>query len=159
MDLDLCRFFSSEHPSFDYFAASNTPDEYNKIRFRILCQNKTMTPLQRMDRNIPQIVFDADELHFDSFMTNLRVTSKTICDQCGFSPSGYLHDPILDYYDALKEVFTCNHTICIFCLRKKFRNVTSTTRCTTCSIIWFVNSESTYQDKIEYNEQIVKDVF
>ena len=142
-------------PSFDSYAASRTRIEYIKARFRILCQNQTMTPSQRLELNVPTIVFDADELHFDAWMGNLCETSQTNCDQCGHSPTGQRSpDTILEVYPALKEISTCHHTFCVFCLREKFRMVSFTIRCRACSNILLINSESDYLDRDEYNEQL-----
>jgi len=142
-------------PSFDSYAASRTRIEYIKARFRILCQNQMMTPSQRLEQNVPTIVFDADELHFDAWMGNLRETSQTNCDQCGDSPTAQRSpDTILDVFPALKENSTCHHTFCVFCLREKFRMVSFTIRCRVCSKILLINSESDYQDRDEYNEQL-----
>lgn len=142
-------------PSFDSYAATRTRTEYVKARFRILCQNHTMTPSQCQEQNVPSIVFDADEMHFDSWMRNLRETSQTNCDQCGHSSTAQRSpDTILDFYPALKEDPTCHHTLCVFCLREKFRMVSSTLRCNACSKIWLINSESDYLDNREYNAQL-----
>jgi hypothetical protein len=141
-------------PSFDSYAATRSRTEYIEARFRILCQNHLMTPSQRQEQNVPSIVYDADELHFEGWMGNLRETIQTNCNQCGHSPTAQRSpDIILEFYPALKEDATCHHTICVFCIREKFRLVSSTIRCNVCSKIWLINSESDYLDSREYNAQ------
>jgi hypothetical protein len=140
-------------PSFDSFVGAHPPAEYNKIRFRLLCQNQMLTPAQLQAQNVPTIAFDADELHFETWMSNLRDTPKTHCDQCGHSPASWLPDPILEHYPALRGTGWCPHSICVFCLREKFRNVSATIRCQACSKIFLVNSASAQSDQREFNSQ------
>ena len=140
-------------PTFDHFIASSPPAAYFSIRFRILCQNQLLTPAQRQPRNIPAIALDADELTFDTWMTCLRETSRTRCDQCGHIPSERIRETDLEYHAALRETATCHHSICVFCLREKFKNVMSTIRCYACSQIWLINSASTPEERREFRSQ------
>ena len=53
--------------------------------------------------NIPAIALDADELTFDTWMTCLRETSRTRCDQCGHIPSERIRETDLEYHAAIRE--------------------------------------------------------
>ena len=147
------RLIQLNLPSFDSFVGAHPPAEYNKIRFRLLCQNQLLTPAQRQAQNVPTIAFDADELHFDSWMSNTRETAKTHCDQCGHSSASWFPDTILEHYPALRETGWCQHSICVFCMREKFKNASMTIRCQVCSKILLVNSASSQEDKNEFRSQ------